>query len=671
MKFYVSDTLCFVGENTIPKNSIYYQYRSNNTKIYINDTFTGNEYEVLITELKKSDGSAYTNKADLDAALPDFFSSGGAAAIQISSSNLVTNSIVQIDFSGGVYGDQSASKGITIDDIELTYTDNSDTLITCELLHITDTSNNELTGGEKSVYVHLYLEGQSDGNATVQINVKAESIFNSAGSPVISSESTDEFTLNSETIDFLTDLKGVANYLDFNDSSVVDADITATDKSGIGMEFSQSDSGLRPVNNIATTQSLDFSRGDYLEADQPIMLSKDGFSIFMAFYKNGGDQIVLSSGDFESLGTSSQINYIMFRGTTVLVAIQGTAGLSFTYTTPNAYNLIELRYDGSNGWTLLNNNVSVDTATLSLTSANQIRFDRIGSSSGSQGITGQYRSLSVYNGTDSTIRTAINDKLYAKFIGQTELSNTHRTRYQRPISMFALFGDSNAAGRQDTADLTAPYEYVKVTTSNSLMCFFGSVAPTQYNPDNLYSGELAAEDLGIESSLVYWSGQNNSYIGALKYSIGGSYLGNKGLTTDWIRSRLQTFPKMTFSFLHFEQYFNINRFDADCQHYIMMIGYNDTTDGTLTTAFESNFEQYKIDVRDVLRKPNLKFRTHNIQNGAGKTTINTALATLAAADSNHSNSTFTDGMVLFDTVHYDADSCVQIGKDDYDNWYSQ
>jgi hypothetical protein len=594
-----------------------------------------------------------------------------AQPLQIISALLVTNSIIQITFNEGIYGDASQGSPINKDDFTFTYTDNSDTLITAELLHLTDTSNNELSGGETSIYAHLYLEGQSDGKATVKMNPVSESIFNEYGYAALSSETTGELTLSSETIDFIPDLKGIATYLDANDSATVDSEITWTDKSGIGMEFSQSDSGLRPVDNTATTQSLDFSRGDYLEADQPIMLSKDGFSIFMAFYKNGGDQIVLSSGDFENLGTSSQINYILFRSTTVLVAIQGTAGLSFTYTTPNAYNLIELRYDGSSTWTLLNNGVSVDTDSLSISSSEQLRFNRLGSSSSSQGIFGEMRSITVYNETDTTIRTAINDKLYAKFISQTELTNTHRTRYQRPISMFALFGDSNAAGRQDTADLTAPYEYVKVTTSNSLMCFFGSVAPTQYNPDNLYSGELAAEDLGIESSLVYWAGQNNSYVGALKYSIGGSYLGNKGLTTDWIRSRLQTFPKMTFSFLHFEQYFNINRFDADCQHYIMMIGYNDTTDGTLTTAFESNFEQYKIDVRDVLRKPNLKFRTHNIQNGAGKTTINTALATLAAADSNHSNSTFTDGMVLFDTVHYDADSCVQIGKDDYDNWYSQ
>jgi hypothetical protein len=73
MKFYVDDTLCYVGENIVPKKSVYVRYPTDTT-VNITDTFSGNQYnDTLITTLKKSGDVAYTNKTDLDSALPDFY----------------------------------------------------------------------------------------------------------------------------------------------------------------------------------------------------------------------------------------------------------------------------------------------------------------------------------------------------------------------------------------------------------------------------------------------------------------------------------------------------------------------------------------------------------------------------------------------------------------------
>jgi hypothetical protein len=147
-------------------------------------------------------------------------------------------------------------------------------------------------------------------------------------------------------------------------------------------------------------------------------------------------------------------------------------------------------------------------------------------------------------------------------------------------------------------------------------------------------------------------------------------LGNFGAGDDWIKTREKSY-QIALRFIGFcLQSFKDLMFAPDFKGIVMMIGYNDTTDAGLTAAFEANFAQFKIDVRADLGMSTLWFRTHNIQNGAGEATINAAQVTLAAADSYHSHTDFTDDMTLLDGVHYNADSNVQIGKDDFDNWFN-
>jgi hypothetical protein len=668
MKVYFSNSLCYFDNIFIPAGQIKGEWYESDTKVRFWDMRILNKnnsiYDGLITDLTKEDNTAYTNRADLESALSDFFNTDPAVGIQ--TSVFLTNSIIHITFTGAVYGDNGASKPIDINDFTFTYTDNSDTLIDCTALHITKTDLAELVGGETEVYFHLYLE----------------SIYDASGTAMENTETTGVLTLSSETIDFIPDLKGIAVYMDANDSTTVneDTDFVWSDKSGITMDFSQSTAGLKPINDISTNQALNFTvSGQYLESDNPYMLSPDGFSLFFAFYKNAEDHVVCSSSDYQSLGKSGAINYIMFRGTAVLVNIVGGTGPSFTYTTPTAqYNLMEIEFTSGNTWKLYDYPAGVrtlrDTKTAAVTRSTQLRFDRIGWSLGSQGLVGRLRNVTLYNGTDATDLAAIGSFLYDKFIAQTFVSNSHRTRYNPEIKLFALWGDSNASGRDQTTDLTTPYEYILGDQTGGYIwdnrgtSFW--VRSAVYNPATQYNDEVNPTDFGMEASMLYWILQNNAFAGVCKLGDGGSNLGATAGADDWIRAQLENFNTATFAFFQTEQYFKSQRYTADLQHIIFVIGYNDTVDPTLTAAFSANMSGFKTDMRSVLRKSNLKFRTHNIQNGAGKTTINNAQIALAAGDANHSHSTYTDGMVLFDGVHYDADSLVLIGKDDFDNWYS-
>jgi len=74
MYFYVKDNQCFVGDNVLPKSTIGYKFYESDTKIEIYDNRNrANYFSDLITNLKKENDSAYADKADLAAAMPDFF----------------------------------------------------------------------------------------------------------------------------------------------------------------------------------------------------------------------------------------------------------------------------------------------------------------------------------------------------------------------------------------------------------------------------------------------------------------------------------------------------------------------------------------------------------------------------------------------------------------------
>jgi hypothetical protein len=72
-------------------------------------------------------------------------------------------------------------------------------------------------------------------------------------------------------------------------------------------------------------------------------------------------------------------------------------------------------------------------------------------------------------------------------------------------------------------------------------------------------------------------------------------------------------------------------------------------------------------MRDDLNNPDLEFLSYNIQEVTPYTaTVNAGMAASAAADSKHSHSDYTDGLTLFDSAHYDADSMVLLGQNAYE-----
>jgi len=74
MYFYVKDNQCIIGDHGEPKGTIGRRYYENDTKIKIYDNRNkANYFDGLITDLIKENDSSYADKADLAAAMPDFF----------------------------------------------------------------------------------------------------------------------------------------------------------------------------------------------------------------------------------------------------------------------------------------------------------------------------------------------------------------------------------------------------------------------------------------------------------------------------------------------------------------------------------------------------------------------------------------------------------------------
>lgn len=591
----------------------------------------------------------------------------------INSSELIANNIIHIIFTEAVYGNSGATLPIESSDFTFTYTDNSDTVVSCELIDITKTDNTALTGGETEIYAHLYVIGSSDGKATVKMDVNTDSVYDASGTAMVSTQTTGELSMVSDTIDYITDVKGVTAYMDANDTSTIDetSDFVWSDVSNVGMMFSQSNASYKPVNNIAVNQSLTFERGDYLESDTPIILDANGWSVYFAFYKNAGTHIIISSSDYKTLGTAGQINFIKINDTSMQYNVGGS-GSGIIYTFSIGWHLVELRYVPGT-MQMYDNGVAAGAAK-AVTFASHLRFNRIGSDSATEGVSGYVRNLTVYNGTNTTYQDLISTFLQAKFIGQTITTNTRRTLYKKSANIISLIGDSNAVGRAVISALTSNYQYVLgEQVGGYIWDNFGTslrVRTDFYDPNIRYAGENTIDEFGIESSLFYWSLQAGKYIGICKAAIGGTYLGNTGAATDWNRAAGESFKLLVWGSLAIKQFMKSQLFECELNHMIIMLGYNDTTDAGLTAAWSANMAQFKTDIRDCLNNTILKIRTHNIQNGDGKDTINNANIALAEADENHSHSTFTDGMTLLDGVHYNADSLVKIGKNDFDTWFN-
>lgn len=107
------------------------------------------------------------------------------------------NKYLTVTFSEGVYGNSNGTGSINKDDFELTFARNGGVVSGASINWVTTTSHTALSGGESECILLLNLVGgPATGEETITIHPKANSIYNSAGVAMLTTETTGAKSLN-------------------------------------------------------------------------------------------------------------------------------------------------------------------------------------------------------------------------------------------------------------------------------------------------------------------------------------------------------------------------------------------------------------------------------------------------------------------------------------------
>ena len=168
MEFYVKDKQIKLGGTHIPIGSIVYSFITNETISIIHEKIN---YNGLIVNLKKENGSNYADKAELEAVLPDFFKGGTDSGIvfqEVSAPpelvNIPENTLVVDTTNNKVYL-QIGAKYYTYDIAEYT-----GPAITYEI--IGDNVGGKIPVGQLSVLVNFTINPLVDVGSIVFAEVK-------------------------------------------------------------------------------------------------------------------------------------------------------------------------------------------------------------------------------------------------------------------------------------------------------------------------------------------------------------------------------------------------------------------------------------------------------------------------------------------------------------------
>lgn len=593
---------------------------------------------------------------------------GGAFEIvNVDTSNL--NSYVDITFSQGVYGAITADYRVTLDDWDFTFTRGTGTALNIELLSISRTDGENLSGGESTIRFALYVEGLANGDETIEITAKTDSIYNISEEPLVGG--TGVLSIQEESnIDPISRTKDVHLYLDATDTNTIneDNDFIFTDKTLNELPALQSVAEDKPSYD---STKVTFSSNTFLETEKPIFLNQDGFSLFFVIQRaNGGDHRVVTSTTYEGLTLDGNLAYLLIRGSTVLLSTQGSSTITFTATLGTSKQLVEIRFDGINQWQLLQNGAIVDTVT---NTNSPLAFNRIGHAGPTQSFVGDLYSICLYNGTDVDVRGMLETHLTDKYISETETSVIDKTILPIKADGLILNGQSNAAGRTDVDNLDS--SYVSLLSTNGGTILDGNMTENmieEYVIRNQYSGELSGDQFGVEARILESMQEvkdNNFFI---KYSVGGTGLDPTSSPTYWTKADTTTnrFKLSGLIELSALQKLRGNLYNPNVLGVIWLQGETDAESATPAANYQSNFTQFKTDLRAFLKLPNLKFLSYDVISGTEQSTVNSGFAASALTDLNHTHRTETQGKSTIDGVHYTADAMVEISDDAYTNWVS-
>ena len=105
------------------------------------------------------------------------------------------NNYVDFIISESVFGNNDGTGAVEIGDLNITFNQNSGNATSAFISSLSNTTNNQLSGGEDTLRVHLSIDGAASGVETIEIVPLSNSVFDIGGNSLPITETSDELNL--------------------------------------------------------------------------------------------------------------------------------------------------------------------------------------------------------------------------------------------------------------------------------------------------------------------------------------------------------------------------------------------------------------------------------------------------------------------------------------------
>ena len=195
-----------VIDNSNSQNSILLKNANNGTNINYTISTSNNEnftidpdttlpdfanVQVICSNIQDSNGNAFQSDTI------QFQTADESPPLLQTSGLATTNQYVFLDFTEGLYSEDSGTGSIELDDITHFFDNNDGNCTSVSIIGITNQVGGTLTGGESSIRAYLDLNAAPSGSETIKIApADSSSIFDQAGNPMNPSNETTEHIFN-------------------------------------------------------------------------------------------------------------------------------------------------------------------------------------------------------------------------------------------------------------------------------------------------------------------------------------------------------------------------------------------------------------------------------------------------------------------------------------------
>ena len=201
-----------------------------------------------------------------------------------------SNEYLDLTFSIGVYGDENQFQPVSLSDLNLTLNSNGSSVLTGQILSLSNINNNPLLGGEETIRLYLNFNEQPSGVEFIEISPTSNgSLFSISGVPLP-----------------VTENSGPINLIDQRppqvDTNISDGSENIIESEPLRITFSENIYDPETGNLMTSEQLRAYItlRDDASEADIP----------FLVDYSNPPDLYIIPEQDFDS----DQIVYYAFNG---------------------------------------------------------------------------------------------------------------------------------------------------------------------------------------------------------------------------------------------------------------------------------------------------------------------------------------------------------------------